>query len=64
MILCELVTGLMCTDPLSGPDVLRECEVLDERSEEVQDLVLERCLDVDTEGRATMEEVMQHPWMQ
>lgn len=64
VILCELVTGLLCSAPLSGADVLRQHNVLDEYSEELQALLLERCLLADPEERATMAEVMEHPWLQ
>ncbi|KAI0341932.1 kinase-like protein [Trametopsis cervina] len=63
VILYELVTGLSCTDPIRGPDELANDGVLDGCTPEVQSLVLEGCLNVDPEMRATVAEVLGHPWM-
>ncbi|KAI0346066.1 Pkinase-domain-containing protein [Trametopsis cervina] len=64
IILCGLATGLICTEPLASPEELREDKKLDDCSEALQDLALDLCLDVDPARRVTIEELMEHPWMQ
>ncbi|KAI0342941.1 kinase-like protein [Trametopsis cervina] len=64
LILSELATGLVCNEPLTSPEELREDKLLDDCSEGLQELVLDLCLDVDPARRVTMEELMAHPWMQ
>ncbi|KAI0341919.1 kinase-like protein [Trametopsis cervina] len=64
VILCELVTGLSCIDPIRGPDELEKGGVLNGCTQEVQSLVLEGCLNMDPVRRATIGEVLEHPWLQ
>ncbi|KAI0341984.1 kinase-like protein [Trametopsis cervina] len=64
LILCELATGFSAVQRTSGPDELRDSGVLDECSRELQSLLLGFCLNADPKERATMAEVMAHPWMQ
>lgn len=64
LILSELATGLVCNEPLTSPEELREDNLLDGCSEGLQELALDLCLDVDPARRVTIEELMAHPWMQ